>query len=95
MNQCIAERSLVYSPKGGTERKPLIVRVFAPSKVPDQDAAQCTVSFDGLPGMDAEQVFGADTLQALQLAVDIEPILKRLSKKYDFFFPTGEEYFDP
>jgi hypothetical protein len=30
----------------------------------------------------------------VQLAVDIEPVLKRLSKRYDFQFPTGEGYFD-
>ncbi len=39
-------------------------------------------------------VYGADSLQALQLAVDIEPILKRLSNRYDFFFPNGDGYFD-
>jgi len=31
---------------------------------------------------------------ALQLATDVEPILKRLSKKYDFYFLDGEPYFE-
>jgi hypothetical protein len=38
--------------------------------------------------------YGADSLQALQLAADIEPVLKRLSHRCDFYFPTGEGYFD-
>ena len=37
-------------------------------------------------------MYGADLLQALQLAADIEPILKRLSKNYELFFATGEPY---
>ena len=39
-------------------------------------------------------IYGADSIQALQLAVDIEPVLKRLSERYDFYFPSGEGYFD-
>jgi hypothetical protein len=38
--------------------------------------------------------YGADSLEALQLAADTEPILKILSERYDFYFPTGEGYFD-
>jgi hypothetical protein len=37
---------------------------------------------------------GADSIQALQLAVDVDRVLRRLSKHYDFYFPTGEAYFD-
>jgi len=50
--------------------------------------------FEGLPNVKPENVYGADTLQALQLASDVEPILKRLSKKYDIYYPIGEDYFE-
>ena len=52
------------------------------------------VQFDGIPEKAQGDNYGADSLQALQLAADIEPVLKRLSKRYDFYFPTGEGYFD-
>ncbi len=42
-----------------------------------------------------EVAYGADTLQALHLAVsDVEPILKRIAKRNDLFFPDGEPYFE-
>jgi hypothetical protein len=98
----IAERRLLFSEKGYSERKPLVIRIFAPRLVDpdsvqfrvDAETAVCDVEFDGIPNETLGQIYGADSLHALQLALDIEPILKRLSKRYDFFFPTGESYFD-
>jgi len=102
MTTVIAQRRLLFSLKGQTERKPLIIRIYAPQPVdpasplyrPDGDIASCRVEFEGLDVEVLDEVFGADTIQALQLAADIEPTLKRLSKRYDFYFPTGEGYFD-
>lgn len=98
----IAERRLLYSEKGDYERKLLVIRIYAPRLVDpdsvsfpvDTDTAICAVEFHGLPNEPLGEIYGADSLQALQLAVDIEPTLKRLSKRYDFFFPSGEGYFD-
>jgi hypothetical protein len=95
----IAERRLVFSEKGSSERKPLLIRVFAPQPVdpdrrPDADTSSCVVEFDGIPDANLGEIYGADSIQALQLAVDIEPVLKRLSKRYEFYFPTGDGYFD-
>jgi hypothetical protein len=98
----IAERHLLFSVKGKSERKPLVIRVFAPRPVDPASVsfqvaagtAVCTVEFDGIPDETHGDTYGADSLQALQLAADIEPVLKRLSKRYDFYFPTGEGYFD-
>jgi hypothetical protein len=98
----IAERHLVFSEKGKSERKPLVIRVFAPrvvdlASVSFQIApgpAVCAVEFDGIPDGTLGDTFGADSLQALQLAADVEPVLKRLRNKYDFYFTTGEGYFD-
>ena len=102
MTKWIAERKLLLSQKGSSNRSELIIRISAPYVV-DQNAVNfpvgdgvsgCTVQFDGLAEIGAHETFGADHIQALQLAVNIEPILKRLSRKYDFFFPTGECYFE-
>jgi hypothetical protein len=93
---------LYIARKGNSERKPLLIRVFAPQSVdpdsdlfrPDSDTSSCLVEFQGIPDANLGEIFGADSIQALQLALDIEPVLKRLSERYDFFFPTGEGYFD-
>jgi hypothetical protein len=98
----IAERHLTFSEKGKAERTALVIRIFAPrwvhpASVSFQIApgtAVCKVAFDGLPEVALGDTFGADSLQALQLASDIESVLKRLSERYDFYFPTGEGYFD-
>jgi hypothetical protein len=107
-NPPIAERRLTFTQKGGSDRKPLWIRIYAPQAVApssvtfavDADTARCVVEFDGLPevarqawGADST-VFGADSIQALQLVVDVDRVLRRLSQHYDFYFPTGEPYFD-
>jgi hypothetical protein len=102
MSHCIAHRKLLYSLKGANERIPFVVEVLAPRELQAGDVkfqftegtAVCSVQFVGLPNGEPEHSYGADSLQALQLAADVEPILKRLSKKYDFYFPTGENYFE-
>jgi len=98
----IAERRLLFSEKGNSERKNLLIRIFAPRPVdpdsvgfrPDADTESCVVEFDGIPDANLGEIYGADLIQALQLAADIEPVLKRLNKRYDFNFPTGEGYFE-
>jgi hypothetical protein len=98
----IAERHLFFSKKGESRRKPFVIRVFAPRPVDPasvsfevaEGTAVCTVEFEGIPDETQGDTYGADSLQALQLAADIEPALKRLSKRYDLYFPTGEGYFD-
>ena len=98
----IGERHLFFSEKGKSERKPLVIRIFAPRPAdpasvsfPIADGtAVCTVKFDGIADETIGDTYGADSLQALQLAADVEPVLKRLSSKYDFYFSSGEGYFD-
>ena len=102
MNNCIAERRLLFSEVGDIERKELTVRIYAPCHVEksktefefNEGVAACIVELDGLPEMIKEEIFGADSLQAVQLAANVDPILKRLSQKYRFFFSTGEDYFE-
>jgi hypothetical protein len=98
----IAERHLLFSQKGKTKREPLVIRIFAPRPVDPASVsfqvapgtAVCSVEFDGMQEEPVGDTFGADSFQALQLAADIEPVLRRLSERYDFYFPTGEGYFD-
>jgi hypothetical protein len=92
MDKCIAERKLLYSPKSSDERIELIIRVGEPYWVKEGMAA-CPIEYEGLIE-DYSDVCGADLLQALHLAADVEPFLKSLTKIYDFYFPTGEPYFD-
>ena len=102
MTTYIAERRLLFSPKTSDERSELTIRIGAPFVVEEgsvdfpvgEGISGCRVEFDGLTGEYCDTVYGADLLQALQLAVNVEPTLERLRKKYDFFFPTGEPYFD-
>jgi hypothetical protein len=83
----IAERRLEFSEKGNLERKPLLIRIYAPQPVdpgtvrwrPDANTSSCLVEFDGIPDANHGEIYGADSIQALQLAVDIEPKLKHQS----------------
>jgi hypothetical protein len=99
----IAERKLTFSSKEDSARKPLLIRIFAPTPVnpgsplfrSDADTSSCIFEFEGIPDVKPNETFGADSIQALQLAIaDVEGILKRLSGRYDFFFSTGEGYFE-
>jgi hypothetical protein len=99
--QIIAKRQLLYSLDGASERKKFTVCITAPyllsgDAVPfayDEGTAGCEIVFDGLPE-DEITVYGADGIQAVALAVDIDPYLRGLSRKYGFFWETGEPYFE-
>ena len=97
----IAKRTLLYAELGQRQQHKFEIRITQPgpvepgsSSVPlDEDAMACWVKFDNFPEKDMV-FYGADQLQALQFAVDIEPYLRAMSKKYDLFYDTGEPYFD-
>lgn len=96
----IAQRELLFSAKGSSNRQPFCIRIFAPHPVEQE-----TVSFQVSPGMARcvvsfveidEQVdfYGMDSVQALALTANLDEYLKHYDKKYDFFWPTGEPYFE-
>lgn len=97
----IAERKLLFSPKGKQERRPITIRVSAPSLIEqgsvnfrfDEGTAVCTIEFEGL-GEESVDVHGADSIQALLMAADIDRYLKGMKRRYDFYFPNGEPYFE-
>ncbi|CAN0177649.1 unnamed protein product [Phaeothamnion confervicola] len=102
MSEWIAERRLLYTEKGSTTRQELIIRIGRPYIVKpgsvqfeiSDGTAACCVEIVGLNDGYLDEVYGADLLQALQLATNVEPTLRRLSTKYDLYFPTGEPYFE-
>jgi hypothetical protein len=53
----------------------------------------CTVELEGIDGQNLDY-YGADSLQAVNLASNIEPILERLSDRYEFFWESGDPYFE-
>ena len=108
MKNRIANKELCYSLKGASERNDLLVRISEPYLVEAgtvnfefaPGTAGCTVEFIGFnegnvfEEGNTHEVYGADSIQALQIASNIEPTLKRLSKKYDIYFPSVESYFE-
>ncbi len=101
MQKYIAERKLLYSLKGSDIKNEFTIRVGLPYRVDEtmvdypvtKNFAGCHVQIDGLKD-ECSDVYGADSIQALSLATNLEPFLKRLQKKYDLFWASGEPYFE-
>jgi hypothetical protein len=102
MKKYIAERKLLYSNKGSDVRYDLVIRISEPYLIErdedeicidDEPAFGCSVDVVGLD-VDFGEFQGADSLQALQLASDIDPIIRFLQKYYDIFWSWDEPYFD-
>jgi hypothetical protein len=102
MPDSVAERTLQYRAGTSGELRTLVVRVLPPFLLQEGQVnfpfhpgtAGCIVRIEGLPEALEEVTYGADALQALELAVSgVEPILKRVDKQHELFFPTGEPYF--
>jgi hypothetical protein len=97
----IAQRDLLFSKKGSSAKVELRVRIGLPRVVNrtstgvllDPGSAVCTIVFEGLGIKDIE-VHGVDTLHALAQAVEIDKYLRGMTKNLDFFWPSGEPYFD-
>jgi hypothetical protein len=102
MNKWIAERKLLCAPKGSSTKSELLVRIGAPYIVEPStvsfpvtpETSGCTVEVSGKGVQVTETAYGADLIQALQLASNVDPILRSVSKTYDLFFIDGEPYFE-
>ena len=101
MKRFIARRNLMYALKGSNIKKEFSVGICAPFKelsdykdiINNDDFYGCIIMFSGINEPE-EVVYGMDSLQAINLASNVEAILTRLGKKYDIFWSTGEPYFD-
>jgi len=102
MKDYAATRTLLISEKGKEVRSQLTIKIGIPYVVKqdqvnfevDGETSACEVEINGLNEAFREITYGADLLQALQLSADVDPLLKRFSNIYDFYFKTGEPYFD-
>jgi hypothetical protein len=101
MKQHVAERKLLYSVKGSDVRKEFTIRIGVPYQVREDmvdfpianGIFGCHVEIEGLNETYSE-VYGADVVQAINIATDLEPFLKRLQTKYDLFWASGDPYFE-
>jgi hypothetical protein len=101
VNRYIAERHLLFVGKNDGVRKKLTVGICAPTVVAQDEVkyqvdgvmSKCHVELEGL-NEHSFDVFGTDSMQAVNLASNIEAVIKRLSAEYDFFWATGEPYFE-
>ena len=102
MKSSIAHRRLFVSEKGRNTRHELSIhishpRFLSPTELPftsDVDVAACNLEIVGFKEPYTQTIYGADLIQALQLAVDIDPILESYTEYYDLYFEDGEPYFE-
>ena len=93
MKKWLAERNVVAERIEDGQRTDITFRVGVPYWVEGEDFAYCPWEVDGLLEKVADAA-GTDTLQALQLASNIDGFLAAFKDKYNFYWPTGESYFD-
>ena len=93
MDKIIAERRLLCESLATGQRVPLRIRIGTPRWLPEEGYAVCPRAYDGLFETYADAI-GIDELQALQLACDVDSVLRDLTDQYRFFWDTGDEYFE-
>lgn len=102
MTTYIAERKLQYSIKGLEEKHEFTIRIGSPYIVEQkmvkfpigEGLIGCHVEVFGLEEELKHDVYGVDGIQALDIASNVDALLERLKRKYDLFWPTGEDYFE-
>ena len=92
MNKWIAQKKLLFCKKGEGDRHPLTIKVGAPF-VDEKGISKCPMEWQGL-FEDFADIAGADSVHALHLATDTDSLIRKLQNKYDFFWETGEPYFE-
>jgi hypothetical protein len=93
MPKYIAVRKLIAVSLDSGERKEVTYRVGYPYWTEGDEFASCPVVFEGMFDQLADTK-GIDELQALHLASDLDGILRVLRNKYQFYWQSGEPYFD-
>ena len=103
-NSLIARRTLQFTSRDDATLRHFTVGITAPHEVAHAaDAAAlhdpmsaCQIVFEGLP-VEPIVVRAADSLQAVQHAADIDPVLRELARErgFVFFWDDGSAYFEP
>ena len=99
----IARRHLQFTSPESSAPRPCFVGITAPREESAEEAAQaqrhdpmatCSIVFEGLD-VPPFTVHGADTLQAIAMAADIDPYLRDLERQHglEFFWDDGSAYF--
>lgn len=97
----IAYRELICSHKKTHVTKKIIVKISEPYTATQDQVdfpvdgiiSGCHVEIDGIEEAGAD-FFGMDSLQAINIASNIDPYLERLRNKFEFFWLNGDAYFD-
>ena len=101
MNNVVAQRTLNFSLKEEKTLRSLIITIQEPYLV-TQDMVSfcvegemfgCHIGIEGIPEKYSD-VYGIDAIQALHMACNLDPFLRRISKKYNLYYLDGEPYFD-
>lgn len=101
--QLVAERVLLFSESDDMALKEFKVKIFSPMLISpesadsrfDEGAAISIIELSGLAEPDVE-IHGIDGIHALRQASDVDIVLRGVAKKngYQFFWPSGEPYFE-
>jgi hypothetical protein len=101
--EIIASRRLQFKCRNTEKYGNIVIEIYKPYLLREEMVdfpissgnSGCSVKVIGLETDYYDQeVYGADAIQALQLATDIEGILKHIDKKFELFFEDGEPYFE-
>jgi hypothetical protein len=100
----VARRHLLFTTPDDATQRPCAIGITAPREVHTSSndetlhdpLAACAIVFEGFDAPSIE-VHGADSLQALAMACDIDPYLRDLERRkgYEFFWDDGTVYFEP
>jgi hypothetical protein len=106
MNQptVIARRQLLFTSRDNATQRPCAIGITLPHEESAEEAAQsdrhdpmavCEIVFEGLD-VPPIAVHGADSLQAIATAAEIDVVLRGLERQYgyDFFWDDGSPYFE-
>ena len=91
MENFIAERRLIAESISDGERKNITIRIGIPYWIEEGEIAGCPVHYEGLFRSFNDRK-GADLLQALQLASNINVVLATASDEFNFYWQSGEPY---
>ena len=87
----IAERMLILEDIQTGEKRNLTIRIGLPAWDENKEFAFCAVEFEGLFKKFAD-IRAMDTLHALELASNVDLVLRGYSDKYRFYWSDGELY---
>lgn len=87
----IAERILILEDIKSGEKRNLTIRIGLPTWDENNEFASCMVEYEGLLKNIAD-VRAMDTLHAIELASNVDLVLRGYTDKYRFYWSDGELY---